>query len=105
MYLKYISGEWPLQNASGMAKYMCPPSTHHSGLPAWPGDDFTISPLFLSLSGTVAQTLAPTCMTGDYLSAETGTGEEPMEQGQCIFKELTLGMKVRSFNLLIAPVK
>lgn len=44
-------------------------------------------------------------MTGDYLSADTGTGEKPMGQGQCIFKELTLGMKVRSFNLLIAPVK
>ena len=110
--LKELSGQliqgWGLPllplpcHAPGMDGYLCPPSISHSGPPAWPWDDshsIISSPLIV---------LDHCPIPGPHLQvsrAGTRTGEEPVGQGQYIFKECILGMKVSSSNLLIAPVK
>lgn len=88
-----------------MPVYLYPSSTASSGLPIWLG---WLSQCLLSshhCPGRLPNSQPPPSRKGGDLRSGTGTGEKPMRPCQHSFKEWSLGMKVSSFNLLIAPVK
>lgn len=96
---------WLSPMSFSMAANLYPSSTASSGLPMWLG--WLSQHLLAShhYPGLLPNSQPPPSRKGGDLRSGTGTGEEPVGPCQHSFKEWSLGMKVSSFNLLIAPVK